>query len=495
MGKEFEETALKVSSEIDGRALMWTYEPLDEDHELEHFFAGIPGFCSSTVVVNPQSSLAKLDTQRTCRALKAFLERTWTSTLVSETIKTRRLVICVRAVDAAHLSHAAWHILHLFLAPQRTLMGSVEIGHSLISWGDNIDQKSALCAQGIIADIIANVPQRNGRWFSLTMHHLDISEHVLQGYLDHGDSVLLANLIHLTRQLLRNVTRAHWGAFAVARYFLPQASSFRVQNTLPGLQRNFCDLWNEIVLQARANEHALPLYIHQQTRFIYLALHRRNDAISTTIPASTHDFSILDQSSSYPLCSIPSHRSDSASDLNEFNDAKTVEKAHAHIITSPAPLHRDAVSPVIEPVATYDAPTSPILKLDPTIPHPADEPSPHQVPDSLQRFTPVTPSFYPSPLDYERFSDGATAGPIQGTANHSIVSSMVDPISRPYPGGDAVPRHTVDTTITFPPSSIPNVVPSPIPILTVSSADHAEPLMPADPPINQSGRTPHDGYQ
>jgi len=495
MEKEFEETALKISSEIDGRALMWTYESLDEDHELEHFFAGIPGFCSSTVVVNPQSSLAKLDTQRTGRALKAFLERTWSSTLVSETIKTRRLVICVRAIDAAHLSHAAWHILHLFLAPQRTLMRSVEIGHSLISWGGDIDQKSALCALGIIADIVANVPQRDERWFSLTMRHLSISEHVLRGYLDHGDSVLLANLIHLTRQLLRNVTRAHWEAFAVARYFLPQASSFHVQNTLPGLQRNFCDLWNEIVLQARANEHELPLYILQQTRFIYLALHRRNDANPTTIPASTHDFSILDQSSSYPLCSIPSHRSDFASDLNEFNDAKTVEMAHASMISSPALLHRDAVSPVIQPVATHDAPTSPIPKLDHTILHPANEPSPRQVPDLLQRLTPGTSSFHPPPLDYERISDGAAAGPIQGTANHSIVSSMVDPISCPYPSGDAVPRHTGDTTTTFPPSSIPNVVPSPIPVLTASSADHAAPHMPADPPINQSGHTPHGGCQ
>jgi len=143
-------------------------------------------------------------------------------------------------------------------------MRSVEIGHSLISWGGNIDQKR-LCAQGIIADIVTNIPQHDERWFSLTMHHLGISEHALRGYLDHGDSILLANLIHLTHQLLRNVTRAHWEAFAMARYFLPQASSFHVQNTLPGLQRNFCDLWNKIVLQARANEHELPLYILQQT--------------------------------------------------------------------------------------------------------------------------------------------------------------------------------------------------------------------------------------
>jgi hypothetical protein len=44
MEKEFEETARKVPSQIDGRALMWTYASLDEDHELEQF---LPEFLRS----------------------------------------------------------------------------------------------------------------------------------------------------------------------------------------------------------------------------------------------------------------------------------------------------------------------------------------------------------------------------------------------------------------------------------------------------------------
>src|SRR5260221_5991715 len=103
MEKEFEKTALEALSEIDGRALIWTFESLDEDHELEQFFAGLPGFYSSKVVHNPQSSLAGLRF-RVAWALKGFLERTWSSNLVSEAIKIRRLVICIRATDAAHLS-------------------------------------------------------------------------------------------------------------------------------------------------------------------------------------------------------------------------------------------------------------------------------------------------------------------------------------------------------------------------------------------------------
>src|SRR5260221_3195871 len=81
MEKGFEETALKAPSEIDGHALMWTYESLDAEHELEQFFAGIPGFCSSKVVDNPQSSLGSLRSPTVAWALNGFLERTWSSNL------------------------------------------------------------------------------------------------------------------------------------------------------------------------------------------------------------------------------------------------------------------------------------------------------------------------------------------------------------------------------------------------------------------------------
>jgi hypothetical protein len=49
MEKAAEEFALELPSDIDGRALLRTLEALDEDDELETFFAGIPGFCSSIV--------------------------------------------------------------------------------------------------------------------------------------------------------------------------------------------------------------------------------------------------------------------------------------------------------------------------------------------------------------------------------------------------------------------------------------------------------------
>ncbi|KAF8261751.1 hypothetical protein EI94DRAFT_762847 [Lactarius quietus] len=57
MQKIAEETALNLRSEIDTRAFLWTFDSLDEDHELERFFAGLPGFCSSKMVKDPLPDL------------------------------------------------------------------------------------------------------------------------------------------------------------------------------------------------------------------------------------------------------------------------------------------------------------------------------------------------------------------------------------------------------------------------------------------------------
>ena len=398
----FEDTALKAPSEIDGRALVWTYESLDEDHELEQFFSGIPGFCSSKVVDNPQSSLDSLRSWTVAWDLNGFLERTWSSNLVSETIKMRRLVVCVRAIDVAHLSDVAYKILETFFEHRPALFRSVELGHSLISWGNNDDRKTALLAQGIIACIIANVPQRNERWFSLTMRHLVISERVLRSYLDHGDSVSLAILIQITHQFVHNFLEANWKDFPLSQIFQRLGSNCDVQDALPGLQHDFCSLRNKIVRQRHDIDSPLLPDILQEIHPIYLALHQGSTP--------------YDQ---YQLCSIHSHRIDSASNYDEVDDGRT-EMAHVPITTFPALHHHDAVPPVIPPLKEYDAPPSPSSNSDHAIPHLAHEKSPNGVPDNT---TPVASPFHLSPLGNDRSSDGSAADRIQGTSDPSTIST------------------------------------------------------------------------
>ena len=65
-----EEAALKSSSEKDTRALTWTFDILDEDHELVSFFSGLPGFHNSRVLKEP---LHSLDDQQRLRFLEAVI--------------------------------------------------------------------------------------------------------------------------------------------------------------------------------------------------------------------------------------------------------------------------------------------------------------------------------------------------------------------------------------------------------------------------------------
>jgi hypothetical protein len=75
-----------------------------------------------------------------------------------------------------------------------TVLPSIELGHTLMtSSGGSGNGDTGLCAQGIIAGMIASVPERDDRWIVLAKDQLGVSEGVLHDYLAHGDAVLLAS--------------------------------------------------------------------------------------------------------------------------------------------------------------------------------------------------------------------------------------------------------------------------------------------------------------
>ena len=93
------EAALKSSSEIDTRALMWTFDSLDEDHELDRFFSGLPGFHNSRVLKEP---LHDLDDRQKLGLLEAairLLDRTLSSNLLPDHVRRQRADICTKAID------------------------------------------------------------------------------------------------------------------------------------------------------------------------------------------------------------------------------------------------------------------------------------------------------------------------------------------------------------------------------------------------------------
>ncbi|KAH9963423.1 hypothetical protein BGW80DRAFT_850216 [Lactifluus volemus] len=112
MAKTVQDTVSKLSAQLDGQVLRWTFDALREDHEMEQFFKGIPDFCRSKVVTNPKQVLAKLSNAELARALATFLNHTWSPNSLSEKVEARRLMVCMKAIDTLDRQHLPMDFLY-----------------------------------------------------------------------------------------------------------------------------------------------------------------------------------------------------------------------------------------------------------------------------------------------------------------------------------------------------------------------------------------------
>ena len=300
--KTTEEPARKQASEIN--VLLWTLNELDEAHSLEEFFHALPGFVESELVKGLEDHITGNSPSRHkfSEALDRFLDRTLALSSVSESVKARRLIICLDAALATLGFEGVSQILRDILSGRwHELRQSVEMGHSFRRWSANNHERLAPNVRRIVAQIVVGVRERDDRWTSLVKAEYGVAEQVLRDYIGHDDSVLLSILIHMIRQALH--TRS-W-----TPRVLSSLSDFSIRNTSPELQRDFCALWNKIVLEAR-NEGPIniPVRILREVRHAYIALHQGTNAALTTFSASTHHFDpVLVQPRSYRLCDVASH--------------------------------------------------------------------------------------------------------------------------------------------------------------------------------------------
>jgi hypothetical protein len=321
-------------SRFDGDVLKRTLDMSTSDDDLEQFFEAIPGFRASKIVDNPRHCLDVLGLPRLAEALIGFWNRTLSSNRVSESVKVRRLVVCVRVIEAADLSIAVPQILHLLFGDLDGVLRSVEIGHC---WRTFRNGSVASLSRGIIAGIISNA-ERNDRWFMLAMDELGISEGVLRDYLAHGDSVLLANLIHISRHFLHTLQH-DLDLTRKSSSILSSLSEFDILNTLPELQRDFCGLWNEVVQQAWSSEADDNPFIDilVEIQRLYVDLHGTNIALGYFFTSATGHDDLFHQPASYPLCIIPDHHPKSTTYTQEASGSTTDGASQTITTASPIP--------------------------------------------------------------------------------------------------------------------------------------------------------------
>ena len=212
--KASEESALSLSSEIDGRALVWTVRSLDGDNKQEEFFANIPTFCDSKVLA-ARDAFQGEDRAKMSEALVGFLHHTLSSNL-DPTSKQHRIDICRNAMDAASLSITCPILQRVIYGDWDGLLSSVEFGHFLGA-ASHSSPYTDLTSKGVVGAIIATAQEHDDRWFDLAANHLGKSRDVLESYLTHGDSVLLANCIDYCRRVIKGYSENDWSIRPVTR--------------------------------------------------------------------------------------------------------------------------------------------------------------------------------------------------------------------------------------------------------------------------------------
>jgi hypothetical protein len=326
MLKTVEETALNSPPEIDTRAFLWTFDALDEDHELERFFAGLPGFRSSKVVNDPLPMLTKRQNLDLSTALIGLLDRTFSSELLPQSIKNRRAIVFANAHDPAGITDAGLHILQRIVSKDQERRLKTEISHIVSGPNTGIDENSIFLLQALVTGLVTTSQRRDNSWFTLTSSALGIPETVLRDYATQGECLSFAILIHITRQHFHDFRFLPWPGFEFSD-FLEKASKFNVRDTSPALQHEFCALWNEIVLSEDD-----PQYMAYDTlgpiRNIYVALHQDTDSTPTPFFTSTADQGvILRDPSLYPLCNVPSHHPASTPPIHDDSASTTFSSA------------------------------------------------------------------------------------------------------------------------------------------------------------------------
>jgi len=317
MTKTAEQFARKLDSEIDYESLMWTFDSLDEDMELEQFFEGVPGLCSSKQLPNSQAGIIKRHEKKFSSALIEFMNRTLSSNLISESIKRRRINICTRVVDVTSLLGPWWILRRVLLGDWQKFLGCIEFGLFVKNWKSITHAVTLFYAECVAAVTISSVPERDDRWLQLASGPLDASKkYLLHNHSNNCDNILLANTISIVRRTIQTYSgspeRHRSDILGASTKTLESLRKLDIHQTLPELQYEFCSVWNQLVDLAKNDQREYIVCVAKTTlkniRKLYLVLHKGTSAYPTAFSGATDDTdSVLDVPNSYCTCSLAGH--------------------------------------------------------------------------------------------------------------------------------------------------------------------------------------------
>ncbi|KAN0140623.1 hypothetical protein V8E53_001832 [Lactarius tabidus] len=347
-----------------------------------------------------------------------YLDRTFSSELLSDRVKHQRADICGKAIDLVDAPEAFTEVLHRlasedeYCGPFLGPVQSTEIVQFVRHWGDPKGEDTIPVVQAIFSVVVARVKQPNDSWFILATDEMAVPEAVLRSHATHGDSLSLLILIHIIRQQYIYFWTPSWPLVEISRA-LKSASRFDVLATSPELQHEVCALWNQIARKAQNNNYLSHLrWILDSLRSVYIALNQGTDS-PPNFSAFTLDrplISIEPSESSYPVCHVPSHI------LAESAPTTFPRTVHHH----DDPL---AVASLTSPDAPLSAPAPPHVDQNLVAVPPLDNKNPTNKPTDSLTISLASP-------------DPANAGVIQDV----VASGIAAPYPTPGASTSARPR-------------------------------------------------------
>ena len=423
MSKTAEEFALRLKPDIDHRSLLWTFESLDQDTDLEKFFEGFPHLCNSDTGEILQQGFIRPHRQMLSDSLIGLMNRTLSSTLVSEFVKLHRMIICTKVIDSASLLGSWWILRCVLLGDWYRFLECIDFALFVQNWKNITHPITSFYSQCVGVLTVSIVRDRDEHWFKLASGLLNVSKFLLHIYDANGDSMLLANAIFIVRRTVQTYSgsaeRHRKDILDASLRTLDTVCKLNIGGTLPELQHEFCGLWNQLVNTAQTDRRPHHVLVSTMTlkniRKLYIALHDTGSSYTppTAFFTTTDDRdAVLDNPTTYPFCTIDCHRPSRVLDL-QFDE--------------PAPDLTDIPpSPNFMPIPTPTFPYTPARQS--TLNSPIYSSPPHATIPSLVPQFPV-PSFpvppFPVPqcpvpqLTYAHASNVPPEGKVQRSQSRS----------------------------------------------------------------------------
>ena len=237
--------AHSLGAEIDYESLMWMFDSLDQDKELEQFFAGIPRLCDSNEIPNAQLGVIKRHERKFSSVLIDFMNRTLSSDLISESVKRRRIIICIKVVDVTSLLEPWWILRRVLLRDWQMFLGCIEFGLFVINWKSITHAVTLFYAECVAAIAISSIPEHDDRWLQLARSSLDAPKRIfLHHHSTNGDNILLANTISIVRRTIQTYSespeRHRSDILGGSTKTLASLRKLDIRQTLPEMQHEFC---------------------------------------------------------------------------------------------------------------------------------------------------------------------------------------------------------------------------------------------------------------